>query len=56
MLAAADPDKCSADLLNLEDHRLLPQCFAELQTLSHRAFTLDAAANNSGDNAHCSAL
>ena len=32
------------------------QCFADLQTLSRKSFTLDAAANNSGDNAHCSAF
>ena len=52
-LAAADSAQCSADL-NLQDRRLLPQCFADIQTLSGKSFTLDAASNSSGDNAHCS--
>ena len=34
----------------------MPQCFADIQTLSGKSFTLDAAANSSGDNAHCSAF
>ena len=43
---AADSAQCSADLLNLQDRRLLPQCFADIQTLSGKSFTLDAAANS----------
>ena len=53
-LAGADPAKCAADLLNFDDRRLLPQHFADIQKLSGKPFTLDAAANDSGNNAHCS--
>jgi len=52
-LAAADPAQCATDLLNFDDRRLLPQHFADIQKLSGKAFTLDAAANDSGNNAHC---
>ena len=55
-LAAADSAHCSADLLNLQDRRLLPQCFADTQTLSGKSFTLDAASNSGENNAHCSAF
>ena len=38
-LPSADAAHCDADLLNLEDRRLLPQYFAELQKLSGKPFT-----------------
>lgn len=41
------------DWLWTEHRRLLPTVFAEIQALSGRMFTLDAAASDSGDNAHC---
>ena len=55
-LPAADSAQCSIDLLNLQDRHLLPQCFADIHSLSGKSFTLDAAANSIGDNAHCSAF
>lgn len=55
-LASADAAHCDAELLNLQDRRLLPQYFAELQKLSGKPFTLDAAACDSGNNAHCAAF
>ena len=36
-----------------ENRKLLPTVFQEIQALCGRDFTLDAAASDSGDNAHC---
>lgn len=55
-LASADSAQCASDLLYLQDRRLLQPLFSELQSLSGKPFTLDAAANDSGDNAHCSSF
>ena len=55
-LASADPAQCASDLLHLQDRRLLQPLFSELQSLSGKSFTLNAAANDSGDNAHCSSF
>ena len=55
-LASADPAQCASDLLHLQDRRLLQPLFSELQSLSGKSFTLDAAANDCGDNAHCSSF
>ena len=55
-LPAADSAQCSIDLLNLQGCHLLPQCFADIHSLSGKSFTLDTAANSSGDNAHCPAF
>ncbi len=55
-LASADPAQCASDLLNLQDCRLLQPLFSELQSLSGTPFTLDAAANDCGENAHYSSF
>ncbi len=55
-LASADPAQCASDLRHLQDRRLLQPLFSELQSLSGKSFTLDAAANDCGDNAHCSSF
>ena len=55
-LASADAAHCDAELLNIQDRRLLPQYFAGLQKLSGKPFTLDAAACGFGNNAHCAAF
>ena len=55
-LASADPAQCASDLLHLQDRRLLQPLVSELQSLSGKSFTLDAAANDSGDNAHSSSF
>ena len=41
------------DWLWTEDRQIKPTVFAEIQALSGRTFTLDAAANEDGSNAHC---
>ena len=55
-LASADPAQCASHLLHLQDHRLLQPLFSEWQSLSGKAFTLDAATNGCGDNAHCASF
>ena len=51
---AAVTDKPTApDWLWSEDRKLLPTVFSEIEALSGHTFTLDAAANANGDNAHC---
>jgi len=55
-LASADPAQCASYLLHLQDHCLLQPLFSELQSLSGKSFTLDAAGNDCGDNAHCSSF
>ena len=53
-LAAAQPEKpATPDWLWSENRKLLPTVFQEIQALCGRNFTLDAAANDSGDNAVC---
>ena len=51
-LAAATPVKPSApDWVWSENRKLLPTVFQEIQALCSRELTLDAAANDNGDNA-----
>ena len=53
-LAAASASTSTApDWLWSEDRKLLPTVFQEIQALCGHEFTLDAAATDSGDNAHC---
>ena len=53
-LAAATPVKPSApNWVWSEGRKLLPTVFQEIQTLCGREFTLDAVANDNGDNALC---
>ncbi|DBA91448.1 TPA: hypothetical protein ACH3X1_003086 [Trebouxia sp. C0004] len=53
--AALDPGQPSPEWLAREDRRILPHLFQKLQHLSGKTFTLDAAANDPGDNAHYAA-
>ena len=53
-LAAASTAKSTApDWVWSENRKLLPTVFHEIQALCGREFTLDAAANDNGDNALC---
>ena len=52
-LAALSHKPSAPDWLWSEDRRLLPTAFSEIQALSGRTFTLDAAADGSGNNTHC---
>ena len=53
-LAAATPVKPSAPgWVWSENRKLLPTVFQEIQVLCGREFTLDAAANENGDNVLC---
>ena len=53
-LAAASTAKSAApDWVWSENRKLLPTVFHEIQALCGREFTLDAAANDNGDNALC---
>ena len=53
-LAAATAVKPSApDWVWSENRKLLPTVFQDIQALCGREFTLDAAANDNGDNALC---
>ena len=50
-MSAAKP--ATPDWLWSEERKLLPTVFQEVQALCGREFTLDAAATDSGSNAHC---
>ena len=52
-LAYAQHTLSASDWLWSEHRRILPAVFADIEALSGRTSTLDAAASDSGDNAHC---
>ena len=52
-LAYAQHTPSTPDWLWSEHRRILPIVFAEIEALTGRTFTLDAAASDSGDNVHC---
>ena len=53
LACAASCTPSAPDWLWSEHMHVLPTVFAEIQALSGRTFTLDAAASDSGDNTHC---